>query len=80
MLNLFDRFIAENTTNSKSFGVRSGNSSNYVGKLEEEINRKRKAANLEVTIKKIRRIINSHYYKSVQCRWLLSKVILCSAQ
>ena len=52
MLNLFDRFIAENTTNSKSFGVRSGNSSNVVGKLEEEINRKRKAANLEVTIRK----------------------------
>ena len=55
MLNLFDRFIAENTTSSKSFGVRSGNSSNVVGKLEEEINRKRKAANLEVTIKKMRR-------------------------
>ena len=62
MLNLFDRFIAENTTSSKSFGVRSGNSSNVVGKLEEEINRKRKAANLEVTIKKMRRIINSHYF------------------
>ena len=55
MLNLFDRFIAENTTSSKSFGERSGNSSNVVGKLEEEINRKRKAANLEVTIKKMRR-------------------------
>ena len=55
MLTLFDRFIAENTTSSKSFGVSSGNSSNVVGKLEEEINRKRKAANFEVTIKKMRR-------------------------
>ena len=55
MLNLFDRFIAENTTSSKGFGVRSGNSSNVVGKLEKEIDRKRKAANLEVTIKKMRR-------------------------
>ena len=55
MLTLFDRFIAENTAVGKSFRVRSGMTPNIVGKLEEEINRKRKATNLEVTIKKMRR-------------------------
>ena len=55
MLTLFDRFIAENTAGGKSFRVRSGKTPNIVGKLEEEINRKRKATNLEVTIKKMRR-------------------------
>ena len=56
MLTLFDRFIAENTAGGKSFRVRSGSfTPNIVGKLEEEINRKRKATNLEVTIKKMRR-------------------------
>ena len=55
MLTLFDRFIAENTADGKGFRVRSGMTPNIVGKLEEEINRKRKATNLEVTIKKMRR-------------------------
>ena len=56
MYTLFDRFIAENTAGGKSFRVRSGSfTPNIVGKLEEEINRKRKATNLEVTIKKMRR-------------------------
>jgi len=48
-----ERFIAENTTSSKSFGVRSGDSSNVVGKLEEEIDRKRKAATLECPVARI---------------------------
>jgi len=55
LLTLFDRFIAENTAGGKRFRVRSGMTPNIVGKLEEEINRKRKATNLEVTIKKMRR-------------------------
>ena len=55
MLISFDRFIADNTESSKSFRVRSGVSPNIVGKLEEEINRKRKATNLEVTIKEMQR-------------------------
>ena len=55
MLISFDRFIADNTESSKSFRVRSGVSPNIFGKLEEEINRKRKATNFEVTIKEMQR-------------------------
>jgi len=46
-----ERFIAENTVGGKSFRVRSGSfTPNIVGKLEEEINRKRKATNLECPV------------------------------
>ena len=62
MLTLFDRFIAENTAGGKSFRVRSGMTPNIVGKLEEEINRKRKATNLEVTIKKCEGLVSTLYF------------------
>ena len=62
MFTLFDRFIAENTAGGKSFRVRSGSfTPNIVGKLEEEINRKRKATNLEVTIKKVKKTSSLYF-------------------